>query len=211
MAMQPAIAHQNGRGVWLYNSPPATASQISSKEATKRAVHRMARNTVLIPISQGNKVTKVTEYIPFRYFTRTVKYGNQFNHAMLWRGTTRNQDSRGIRPRWVNRVHQAQGEPWWSPVAWVSTRKWYLASIQLWTDQAKRGLNNAGQVKPKILLFKQKGQKGHLCCKTLQIWMARSSQPPHKFLKWTPRWTMPKTRRCLPVGQAGALGQLALV
>ncbi len=27
--------------------------------------------------------------------------------------------------------------------------------------------------------------------------MARTSQPPHKCLKWTPRWTMPKTRRCL--------------
>ncbi len=30
MAMQPAIARQNGRGVWLYNLLPATASQISS-------------------------------------------------------------------------------------------------------------------------------------------------------------------------------------
>ncbi len=30
MAMQPAIARKNGRGVWLYNSPPASASQISS-------------------------------------------------------------------------------------------------------------------------------------------------------------------------------------
>ncbi len=30
MAMQPAIARQNGRGIWLYNSPPATTSQLSS-------------------------------------------------------------------------------------------------------------------------------------------------------------------------------------
>ncbi len=30
MAMQPAIARQNGRGVWLYNPLPATTSQISS-------------------------------------------------------------------------------------------------------------------------------------------------------------------------------------
>ncbi len=37
MAMQPAIACQNGRGVWLYNPLPATASQISSKEATEHA------------------------------------------------------------------------------------------------------------------------------------------------------------------------------
>ncbi len=30
MAMQPTIARQNGRGVWLNNQLPATASQISS-------------------------------------------------------------------------------------------------------------------------------------------------------------------------------------
>ncbi len=134
-------------------------------------------------------------------FHSYCKYGNQFNHAMLWCGMTRNQDSRGIRPRGVNRIHQAQGKPWGSSVAWVSSRKWYLASKQLWTDQAKRGLNNVGQVNLKILLFKQKGlwpaRRGHPGCKTLQMWMARTSQPLHKCLKWTPRWTMPKTRRCL--------------
>ncbi len=66
------IARQNGTGVWLYNQLPATASQISSKEATERAAHSKARNTVLVPISQGTEVTIVTEYVPFRYFTRTV-------------------------------------------------------------------------------------------------------------------------------------------
>ncbi len=112
MAMQPAIARQNRRGVWLYNPLPATASQISSKEATERAAHSK-RST------QGTEVTIVTEYIPFRYFTRTAsryrrKCVNQFNHGVLWRGTTQNQDSRGIRPRGVNRIYQAQGEPWTS-------------------------------------------------------------------------------------------------
>ncbi len=86
--MLPARARQNGRGNWLYNPLPATASQISSKEATERAAHSTARNTVLVPISQGTEVTIVTEYVPFRYFTRTAslylrKYGIQFNHAML--------------------------------------------------------------------------------------------------------------------------------
>ncbi len=51
MAMQAAIARQNGRGVWQYNQLPATASQIYSKEATERAAHSTARNAVLIPIS----------------------------------------------------------------------------------------------------------------------------------------------------------------
>ncbi len=59
-------------GVWLYNQLPATASQISSKEATKRAANNTARNAVLVPISQGAEVTIVTEYVPFRYFTRTA-------------------------------------------------------------------------------------------------------------------------------------------
>ncbi len=65
MAMQPAIARQNGRGVWLYNPLLATASQISSKEATGHAAHSTARNAVLVPISQGTEVTIVTEYVPF--------------------------------------------------------------------------------------------------------------------------------------------------
>ncbi len=125
MAVQPAIARQNGRGVWLYNPLLATASQISLKEATVRVAHSTARNAVLVPISQGTKVTIVTVYIPFRYFTHTAsrywhKYGNQSNHSVLWRGTTRNQDSCGIRSRGVNRIHQVQGEPWGSSVAWVS-------------------------------------------------------------------------------------------
>ncbi len=65
----------------------------------------------------------------------------------------------------------------------------------------KRGLNNVGQVNPEQLLPKQKGlwpaRRGYPGCKTLQMWMARTSQPPHKCLKWTARWTMPKKRQCL--------------
>ncbi len=38
-----------GRGVWLYNQLPATASQISSKEATEHAAHSTSRNAVLGP------------------------------------------------------------------------------------------------------------------------------------------------------------------
>ncbi len=63
MAMQPAIARQNGRGVWLYNSPPATVSQISSKEATEHAVHSTARNSTRSHISgkRGYESTRVAE------------------------------------------------------------------------------------------------------------------------------------------------------
>ncbi len=158
-----------------------------SKEATEHAVHSTARNGTHSHIS-GKRGYESNRVHSLSIFHSYCKYGNQFNHAVLWRGTTRNQDSCGIRPRGVNRVHQAQGEPWGSPVAWVSSRKWYLASIQLWKDQAKRGLNNVGQVNLKRLLFKQKG-----------LWPARPGHlgMPHKCLKWTPHWTMPKTRRCL--------------
>ncbi len=192
MAMQPAIARQNGRGVWLYNSPPATASQICSKEATKRAVHSTDRNSTRSHIS-GSRGYESNQVCSLLIFYSYCKYGNQINHAVLWRGMTRNQDSRGIRPRGVNRIYQAQGEPWGSSVAWVLSRKWFLVSIQLWTDQAKRGLNNVGQVNPKRLLFKQKvlwpASRGHPGCKTWQMWTARTSRPPHKCLK--------QTRRCL--------------
>ncbi len=81
MAMQPTIAHQNIASGYI-STRFAAAYQISSKEAT----HSMARNAVLIPISQGNEVTIVTGYITFRYFTRTAsktRYGNQYNHTVL--------------------------------------------------------------------------------------------------------------------------------
>ncbi len=64
----------------------AAASQISSKE---RSILRSQYRT---------EVTIITEYIPFRYFTRTASktlYGNQYNHGVLWGGTTQNQDSGG--------------------------------------------------------------------------------------------------------------------
>ncbi len=66
------VTRQNGRGVWLYNQLPATASQISLKETTNRAAHSTARNAILVPISQGTEIMIVTEYILFRYFTRTA-------------------------------------------------------------------------------------------------------------------------------------------
>ncbi len=116
---------------------------------------------------------------------------------MLWRGTTRNQDSRGIRPRGVNRIHQAQVEPWGSSVAWVSSR--VTPGIHIVVDRpSKEGLEQCWSSEPERLLLKQKGlwpaKLGHPGCKTLQMWMARTSQPSHKCPKWTPRWTMLKKR-----------------
>ncbi len=127
----------------------------------------------------------VTEYVPFRYFTRTA---SSIDACM---GTTpitlcydaeRLETKTHVRPRRVNRIHQAQGEPLGSSVTWVSSRKWYLASIYLWTDQAKEGLEQCWSSQPWRLLLKQKGlwppRQGHPGCKTLQMWTARTSWPP---------------------------------
>ncbi len=48
-----------------YDQLPATTSQISSKEATECAAHSMARNAVLVLISQGTEVTIVTSTFLF--------------------------------------------------------------------------------------------------------------------------------------------------
>ncbi len=61
MAMQPAIARQNARGVWLYNPLLTTATQISSKEATERAAHSTARNAVLVPTKSCSDFLYVAE------------------------------------------------------------------------------------------------------------------------------------------------------
>ncbi len=102
----------------------------------------------------------VTEYIPFPYFTRTTSetlYGNQSNHGVLWRGTAPNQDSRGIRPRGVNRIHQAQAEPWGSSIAYALSRKLIPGVHIVWTDQVKEGLEQCWSSEPIRLLIKQKG------------------------------------------------------
>ncbi len=61
----------------------------------------------------------------------------------------------------------------------------------------KRGLEQCWSSEPGRSLLSRKGPQGHPGCKTLQMWMARTSRPPHKYLTWTPRWTTPRKRRCL--------------
>ncbi len=94
----------------------------------------MAKNAVLAPISQGTEVTIVTEYVPFRYFTRTA---SSINASM---GT--------------------------SPIT---------------------PCYDAEQLETKTHVGLGPG-------KTLQMWMARTSRPPRKCLKWTLRWMMPRKR-----------------
>ncbi len=86
MAIQPAIACQNGRGVWLYNQPIIRSLRVRS----------LSRITLVL--------------------RRETLYGNQSNHAMLRCGMTRNQNSRGIRPgesvEYTKHRVSLEGHPW---------------------------------------------------------------------------------------------------
>ncbi len=71
------------------------------------------------PLS-GPDLTYISLWIIF-CMIEYVTNKKSLNHAVLWRGTTQNQDSHGIRLRGVN---SGLG------MAWVSSRTWYLVSIQ---------------------------------------------------------------------------------
>ncbi len=76
MAMYPAIARQNKMGGASSYITCRLQPHLRFLRRKQPSVQFIARpGTVLIPISQGTEVTKVTEYVPFRYFTRTVIMG----------------------------------------------------------------------------------------------------------------------------------------
>ncbi len=58
-----------------------------------------------------------------------------------------------VRPRGVNRIHQAQVEPSGSSVAWVSSRKLLLGVHIIWADQVKEGLEQCWPSEPIKLLI----------------------------------------------------------
>ncbi len=97
---------------------------------------------------------------------------------------------------YIKHMVSLEGHPW------PGCRPEVTPGVHMVMDRpSKEGLEQYWPSEPERLLLKQKGlwtaRRGNTGCKTLQIWMARISQPPHKCPKWTPRWTMPKKRRCL--------------
>ncbi len=76
-----------------------------------------------------------------------------------------------------------EGHPW--PGCRPISDTWYPYSYG--QTKQKTGLNNVGQVNPKDCYLSRKDsdlQGGDIQgCKTLQMWTARTSQPPHKCLK----------------------------
>ncbi len=107
---------------------------------------------------------------------------------MLWSGTTRTQDSRGIRPNGVRRIYQAQGEPRGTSMARVSSYKGTWCQYSLWTDQVKEGAWTVLVTWNQKIAIKQKGlwpaPQDRPGCKASQMWTARTSRPPHKCLTW---------------------------
>ncbi len=88
-----------------------------------------------------------------------------------------------------------EGHPWpgchpvsdtWCPYSYGQTKQ-------------KRGLNDVGQVNPEdcCLSRKDSGLQGRDIQVEKPYKTARTSRLPHKCLKWTPRWTMPRKRRWL--------------
>ncbi len=58
--------------VQCYKNASSLHLRFLRKKRLRHAAHSMARNAVLVPISQKTEVTIVTNYVPFRYFTRTA-------------------------------------------------------------------------------------------------------------------------------------------
>ncbi len=97
LAMQPAIARQNGRGVWLYKAS-SPHLRFLWKKWLRSAAHSTARNTVLVPYVREPRLQLWPCTFPFDIslvLRRRRLYGNKYNHTVLWCGTTQHQDSRG--------------------------------------------------------------------------------------------------------------------
>ncbi len=86
---------------------------------------------------------------------------------------------------------------------WPGCRPEVTPGVDIVLDRPSKegGLNNVGQVNPKDCYLSRKVsalQGGDIqVVKPCKCGKARTSLPPHKCLKWTPHWTMPKKRRCL--------------
>ncbi len=70
VVMKPA---QMGRVAGYISGPFASGLHRLKRRLSRTALYSMAGNAVLVPVSQGTEVT-ITEYVPFRYFTRKVPF-----------------------------------------------------------------------------------------------------------------------------------------
>ncbi len=165
----------------------ATASQTSSKE-DDWGVQLIARPGMQysFPIS-GNRGYDSNRVC-------SLSNGNKYNHAVLWRGTTEHQDSRGNKTQGSQENTPSTGWAIGSTVAWVSSRKMIPGIHKSMDRQDERGAWAMLASEPKDSLFKQKGlwpaRQGHPGCKTLQMWMAQA-QPAASQIFWNGHPTGP--------------------
>ncbi len=140
------------------------------RKQPRRAVHSTARNAVLVPISQGTEVTIVTEYVPFRDYTRTASRDAVWETVQSRRAIMRNdsiQDSRGIRTgesvEYTEHRVRLEGHPW------LGCRPIRILGVYIVYGQTKqrRGLNNVGQVNPEDCYLSRKDSGLH--CREIQV------------------------------------------
>ncbi len=165
MAMQPAIARQNGRGVWLYVCClPPHLRFLQRKQPSMQLIARPG--TVFVPISQETEVKIVNEYVPFQYFTHTVSMGTSSITPCYDVERLKTNTHVGLGPgesiEYTKHRMSLEGHPWpgcrpvydtWRPYSYVQTKQ-------------KKGLNNVGQVNPKDCYLSRKDsglQGGDVC------------------------------------------------
>ncbi len=135
MAMQPVIAHQNGgaSGYIICRLPP----YLRFLQRKQPSVQFIARpGTVLVPISQGTEVTKVTKYVPFRYFTHTVSMGTSSITPCYDVEQLETKTHMGLGPgesiEYIKHIVSLEGHPWpgcrpdsdtWHPYSYVQTKQ----------------------------------------------------------------------------------------
>ncbi len=134
MAIQPAIACQNGRGV---SSLPHLRFIPRSDWGMQLIARPEMQYSFHISGNRGYDSNRVSSLSIFHSYcvedvTRTAL---KYNHVMVWRGTTQHQDSRGSKTQGSQENTPSTGEPkghLWPGCCPVS---WY-----------QRGLTNVGQV-----------------------------------------------------------------
>ncbi len=118
----------------------------------------------------------------------------------------------GVRPRGVNRIHQAQADPSWSSLAWVSSHKLLPCVHIIWTDQVKEGLDLCMTPQTCCLSVLTHGVPLCLAGRIDSSWCAgptrtkdrrsvclRTALSKHcwKRLSWQPSFCAPCLRSCL--------------
>ncbi len=153
IAVQPTIACQNRRGFWLYKGPLCRrildffeesnwGVQLIARPGTQYSFHISGNRGY-----DSNRVSSLSifhSYCVERHCMGTSTIMPCYDTERL-----KTKIHVGLRPRGINRMHQAQGQPWpgCRPVK-------LIPGINiLWTDQVKEGLEQCWSSEPIRLLI----------------------------------------------------------